>query len=221
MQLKKLQTDPQELKTIYEEFNELIHEAENTKSDSELVDNYSWKLETMENSYKFYKQEAKKFNENADKIEKMIMRLKLFIRYRIGNTKEVLGTRKKIVAYDSPHANIDETKLSKAEYTYDITGMNNNIYRALLNCVAHVHAHPIEGVRVADAWELLTYIEKNVKLKPFGVTKLPKEHPAIDMETTFTVQIKDLNQKDMAYITANMHKQLLSDFTIPEDDSIQ
>lgn len=210
MQLKKLQTDPQELKTIYEEFNELIHEAENTKSDSELVDNYSWKLETMENSYKFYKQEAKKFNENADKIEKMIMRLKLFIRYRIGNTKEVLGTRKKIVAYDSPHANIDETKLESNEFVYSIKGLDEGSYKTILAL--------LEGESYDD---VALYVQSNTEKKPYGVTKLPKEHPAIDMETTFTVQIKDLNQKDMAYITANMHKQLLSDFTIPEDDSIQ
>ena len=217
MQLKKLQTDPQELKTIYEEFNELIHEAENTKSDSELVDNYSWKLETMENSYKFYKQEAKKFNENADKIEKMIMRLKLFIRYRIGNTKEVLGTRKKIVAYDSPHANIDETKLEPEHFSYSIKGLSKSQYDLLLVCLEdYSNSQEISGTD-----ELALYIESNTEKKPYGVTKLPKEHPAIDMETTFTVQIKDLNQKDMAYITANMHKQLLSDFTIPEDDSIQ
>lgn len=217
MQLKKLQTDGQELKTIYDEFTELIHEAENTKSDSELVDNYSWKLETMENSYKFYKQEAKKFNDNADKIEKMIMRLKLFIRYRIGKTKEVLGTRKKIVAFDSKHANIDESKLEPEHFSYSIKGLSKSQYDLLLVCLEdYSNSQEISGTD-----ELALYIESNTEKKAYGVTKLPAEHPAIDEETTFTIQIKALNQKDMAYITANMHKQLLPDFTIPEDDSIQ
>lgn len=217
MLLKKLQTTVTELKTIYEEFTDLIQEAENVKSDSELVDNYSWKLETMENSYKFYKAEAKKFNENADKIEKMIMRLKLFIRYRIGKTEEVLGTRKKIVAYDSPHANIDESKLEPDKFVYSIKGLSKSQYDLLLVCLEdYANSQEISG---AD--ELALYIQSNTEKKPYGVTKLPEGHPAIDMETTYTVQIKNLNQKDMAYITANMHKQLLPDFTIPEDDSIQ
>jgi hypothetical protein len=205
MELKKVSLNElmhPAIKEIQEEFNELIAGVERNKTDAEIVDSYTWKLETMENSANFYKEQSKALAIHAKTIEKMIERMKLFIRWRIQDADKVLGTRKKIVSFNSVNRSINPIFLTDEDYLYSIDKLTKEEYDKLKNFLSNNS-------------ELLELITNKTSKTAKTVTQLPEDHPAIMKQEIKTIQIKDLNQKELAYITANQHKSLLPEYKVP------
>ena len=163
-----------------EQYPQMIVDQIFTNEDNfpaEKADKFIWWLNFCEKQEEYWKTLADNAKKNAESFSKFAERSKAYLRFIMVDDEKLYGTRQKIEAYDYKKSVIDESQLRHDEYSYTIKNLS---------------------------YEDLKFIEEHcgsdlfdVDRKPFGVTKLGEDHPAVLKEVKRLVRVKDLTQKEL------------------------
>lgn len=144
---------------------------------AEKADKFIWWLNFCEKQEEYWKTLADNAKKNAESFDKFAERSKAYLRFIMVDDEKLYGTRQKIEAYDYKKSVIDESQLNPEEFTYTIKNLT---------------------------WEQVEYLVRtnfisdlDYERKPFGVTKLGEDHPAVLKEIKRLVRVKDLTQKEL------------------------
>ncbi len=145
---------------------------------AEKADKYIWILNRFEQE-KAYWESKKEFAEQYMKsMEKMEEGIRKYIRFLMVDDEVIYGTDQKIVAQDYKKSLVDEFQLKPEEFTYSITKLTYEEYCYVTNLLKDT---------------LTPQFDK----KPFGVTKLSEDHPAVKKEIRRSIKVKPLTQKEL------------------------
>ena len=168
---------------------------------AEKADKYIWILNRFEQE-KAYWESKKQFAEQYMKsMEKMEESIRKYIRFLMVDDEVIYGTDQKIVAQDYKKSLVDEFQLSKEEFTFNIETVSWNEKEFLKDLLtdylkgALTEEFPIQFL-IVQAQSLLHRLE-NSKTKPFGVTRLGEDHPAVKKEIRRSIKVKPLTQKEL------------------------
>jgi len=134
-------------------------------------------------------------------MEKMEEGIRKYIRFLMVDDEVIYGTDQKIVAQDYKKSLVDEFQLSKEEFTFNIETVSWNEKEFLKDLLtdylkgALTEEFPIQFL-IVQAQSLLHRLE-NSKTKPFGVTRLGEDHPAVKKEIRRSIKVKPLTQKEL------------------------
>lgn len=160
---------------------------------AEKADKYIWVLNRFEQEKAYWESKKEIAEQYLKSMEKMEEGIKKYIRFLMVNDEVIFGTDQKIVAQDYKKSLVDEFQLSKEEFVYNIKGLSKEQYDLLLICLEdYANSQEISGTD-----ELALYIQSNTDQKPFGVTKLGEDHPAVSKEIRRSIKVKPLTQKEL------------------------
>ena len=184
----KLKSQEEVMNTLAEEG--LLDDVQKIETDLDIhkIDKYTWINETMENSIDLFETKAKEFKEMAEALKNKLVKFKLFVRWRLNREEDdaVLGLQGKIIPKNYKKSIVDESKLKDDEFTYTIKNLSHADYEWL----QEIYQGTLD-----------------VERKPFGVTKLPEDHPAVLVQETYSVRFAKLNKKEAAYVATLTEKE--------------
>lgn len=189
----KLKSQEEVMNTLAEEG--LLDDVQKIETDIDIrkIDRYTWINETMENSIDLFEAKAKEFKEMAEALKDKLVKFKLFVRWRLNREEDdaVLGLQGKIIPKNYKKSIVDESKLAPEEFTYTIKNLTWEEF-SYLDALNKKKGYPINF---------------DVEKKPFGVTKLPEDHPAVLVQETYSVRFAKLNKKEAAYVATLTEKE--------------
>lgn len=144
---------------------------------AEKADKYIWLFAFLDKEKAYWDNQielAKRYSEGMEKIKE---RVSARLRSVMVDDETLYGTREKIVPQDYTRRSVIEELLTDKEFTYNIEELSFEDYQYFKE----------------QYGERLPKVSK----KPFTVTKLPEDHPAIKTNTRRLVKVKPLSQKDL------------------------
>ena len=167
-----------------EQYPQMIVDQIFTNEDNfpaEKADKFIWWLNFCEQQRLYWKTLADNAEKNFKSFEKFIERSRNYIRFIMVDDETLYGTRQKIEARDYKKSLVDESKLAPEEFTYTIKNLTWEEF-SYLDALNKKKGYPINF---------------NVEKKPFGVTKLGENHPAVKEDIRRLVYVSDLTQKEL------------------------
>ena len=202
----KLKSQEEVMNTLAEEG--LLDDVQKIETDIDIrkIDRYTWINETMENSIDLFETKAKEFKEMAEALKDKLVKFKLFVRWRLNREEDdaVLGLQGKTIPKNYKKSIVDESKLKDDEFTYTIKNLSKEQYDRLIYRIDKMDG--LQG-SIRSLRELSAFIQENTEKKPFGVTKLPEDHPAVLVQETYSVRFAKLNKKEAAYVATLTEKE--------------
>lgn len=173
-------TNPEEQELLTTNIVESIVQTEDLFP-AEKADKLIWVLDMFGKEKAYWDEKLELAKSYVQAMENMEERLKKYIRFIMVDDEKWFATDQKIVAKDYKKSLVDESQLKPEEFSYIIKNLS---------------------------WEELSYLDillkkegyplnLNVEKKPFGVTKLGEDHPAVTKEVKRSIQVKALSQQEL------------------------
>lgn len=164
----------------------------------ERTDKLIWVLDMFEKEKAYWETKLELAKKYVNAMDKMDERLKSYIRKLMAENEILYGTDQKIKAKDYKDKElsfIDESKLEDDKFYYTVKRLSKKQYDLLLMVLEF--RFDADNYSMEDIDELALYIQSNTSKEAFGISKLPKEHPAIKEEFKKLVTVSNLTQNEL------------------------
>jgi len=187
-------TNPQEQELLTTNIVESIVQTEDLFP-AEKADKLIWVIDMFEKEKAYWEEKLELAKSYIQAMENMDERLKKYIRFIMVDDEKWFGTDRKIVAKDYKKSVVDSFSLTPQEMTYSLKNLSYE-EQSLLNLIVR-REYMTTGEPDETLQSLVDKFTTNIETKPFGVTKLGEDHPAVTQEVRRLIQIKPLSQQEL------------------------
>ena len=190
-------TNPEQQELVTTNIVENIVQSEDLYP-AEKTDKLIWVLDMFKKEKAYWETKLELAKKYVNAMDKMDERLKAYIRKLIAEEEVLYGTEQKIKAKDYKDKElsfIDESKLEDDKFYYTIKRLSHREYSNLIELLENSSFEWSDSL--SSAKELSLTIQSNTTKEAFGISKLPKDHPAIKEEFKKLVVVSDLTQNEL------------------------